>query len=426
MKAKARIYLPLIALAILPLFCPTGSAASSVGSSQRSFVEVSPRGNTPATLPRSGALEGGAGLSRRGEAAPAAGRQMPREGGSGESGRTAGARPSASSVVPKKAGKLSAGDMTNAKKKLSGAGRGAVKDVKTNMAKPGQIQDVKKAFEAGPKSDAFGFGGSKMDDKGLLGMEGMKDMKGMPGGPGDMGGKALGKEAFGGDKDGKFDPLGQSGSGGYGKGLGNKEGKKSGRDGLFGKKDDKGMGNGSGQGGKKDTTGSFGKGSGGKKDSAGKKDTSTGKQNDSGKKDTSESKKDDSGKGSDTGDDSKDKEEKEKSSGGGIGPDPGVDSQEGGNNDPLGFNPQNRNRERGNAPDTGAVGVNSGEGDRSGAGNSNVDTGASIDARVHPGMTDDQHQVHQEGMSQLEQLGTYGVDPADTGMHEGMRSAPPR
>jgi hypothetical protein len=41
-------------------------------------------------------------------------------------------------------------------------------------------------------------------------------------------------------------------------------------------------------------------------------------------------------------------------------------------------------------------------------------------------MTDDQHQVRQEGMNRLEQLGTYGVDPADTGMRDGMRNAPPR
>ncbi|RQW89834.1 MAG: hypothetical protein EHM79_02385 [Geobacter sp.] len=415
MKTKVYFYLLLTAAAILVLIWPEGSRASSLDGFERPGVEAPPRG---------GALEGSAGSSRRGEAAPAAGREMPREGRSGESGGVAGVRTTAGSVVPQKTGKISAGATADAKKKLSGAGGGSVKDMKGTLSTPGKIKDEKKTFDAGPKSDGFGYAGGKLGDKRLSGMEGMKDMKGIPGGPGDPGGKALGKEAFGDDKGGKFDPLGQSG-GGYDQGLGNKGDKKLGQDGLFGKKDDKGSGYGGGRGGKKDTTGGFGKGNQDKKDSSGKKETSSDKKDDSGKKDTSESKNDDSGKSSDKGDDGKEKE-KEQASGGGIGPDPGVDNQGGQNNDPLGFNPQNRNRERGNAPDTGAVGVNSGEGDRAGAGSSNVDTGASIGARSNPGMNDDQYQMRQEGMSQIEQLGTYGVDPADTGMQSGMRNAPPR
>lgn len=387
MQTKAYFCYPLAVAAILVLCCPE-SWASSSESSQRPPVGASPGGR---------ASQSGASSIRRSQAVPAAGTQMPREGRGSQSGGVAGAR---TANVPAKA-----------------------KEMKGNLSVPGQIKNEKKAYEGGAKSSAFGLHGGKVDNKGL------RDMKDMPGG------KALGNEAIGGDKGGKFNPPGRSG-GGSSQGLGNNGEKKFGD--PLGKKNDKTTGYGKGGGGKKGATGGFGtgdqgkKGSSGKKDtssdkkgSSGEKDTSSDKKGSSGKKDTSGSKKDDSGKDSGTTNDNKEKDKKKSGSGGGVGPDPGVDGESGGNNDPLGVHPR-RNGKRGNAPDPGAVGVDPGEGDRAGAGRSDGNPSERTNARINPGKTDNQHQTRQEGMNLIEKLGTYGVDPMNAGRQDGRQNAPPR
>jgi len=247
-----------------------------------------------------------------------------------------------------------------------------------------------------------------------------------------MGGKALGEEVFGAGKDGQYNPKGAlGGDKDYGTGFGDKGGKKAGQ-GLFGEKDDKGSGAGAGKkpGGSarfygdkdKDDKGKTGSYAGkcDKKDQDGKKDQGGDKDD----KSDSGGKKDDTDTAKDKTDD-KEKDKKEDRGGGGIGPDPGPEGYESAGADPLGLNPQTRLRERSGAPDMSAVGVDRGEGDRAGSSGSNVSTVDGRNARINPGAPEETHETHDSGPSLIWKMQTYGVDPADTGMQEGMQDAPP-